>query len=408
MKFEYLIAHRYLHQTGKSGFITQIVYYSILGLVLGSAALIITLAILDGFEEIIRTKIIGFESHIRIEGFNEQWLVDYSTIDARISEYTEVFATAPFIERVALLRTGSASDGVLVKGVDPERTAEISGMPNNIVAGEYRLNTDDTHPIPGLIIGIDLAEELNIKIGSSMFLLHYPGNPSHIQQPYVKRFEVAGFFETGLFEFDNTSVYISLQSAQELFAIGEMISGLEVRLKDSEKAEDITESFNEWLRYPHFARTWLDEHNVLFSWMRTQRMPVMIVFGMIILVAFFNLVSTLIIVVLEKKKDIGILCSMGATSRNIIKIFIFSGLIISIIGVAFGSFIGYVLCWVQDTYQIFSVEKDIYFVNFVPVSIVPIKLFIIVGCVLLVGFLASIYPAWRASKLLPAEAMRVE
>ena len=228
------------------------------------------------------------------------------------------------------------------------------------------------------------------------------------RQPVLKVFTVKGIFNTGLFEYDDTYVYIPLKSAQELFMLGDSVTGISARIKDTEMADEVCYEINSKLFYPHYARTWFDIHNMIFRWMDTLNVPVLLVLGMIALVGVFNLVSTLIMIVVEKKRDIGILKSMGANKKSVMKIFLYEGIFIGGLGVGIGSAISFALCWLQDKYKFFSLNEDIYLVSYLPVSIKFSDFLLIGSAALILCVIATIYPAWRASRLLPTDAIRYE
>jgi len=409
MKFELSIAKRYLYQKRRIGFITLITYFSIIGLILGTGALETTLSILNGFDEEYKSKIIGFEAQIQVVTFHNDGTKDYRKVEDILKENPEIIGVSPYIEREALLRKGrDVAEGIIVKGVDEEKFLKVVNMHEIIKEGKYELQRRDEEKYPGIIVGINAAEKLNVSIGDVVVLMSPQRLSEDFRQPVLKVFTVKGIFNTGLYEYDDTYVYIPLKSAQELFMLGDSVTGISARIKDTETADEVCFEINSKLFYPHYARTWFDIHNMIFQWMDTLNVPVLLVLGMIALVGVFNLVSTLIMIVVEKKRDIGILKSMGASKKSVMKVFLYEGIVIGGLGVGIGSAIGFALCWLQDKYKFFSLNEDIYLVSYLPVSIRFSDFLLIGSAALILCVVATVYPAWRASRLLPTDAIRYE
>jgi lipoprotein-releasing system permease protein len=242
-------------------------------------------------------------------------------------------------------------------------------------------------------------------------------SPKGIKFPFVspkmKKFRLSGIFETGMYEFDNMFAFTSIEAAQDLFKMEGEISGLEIKLDDMYKADEVSNQFNDTnsedhLGYPYYALTWFDLHQNLFSWMELEKMAMFIILSLIIMVAAFNIISSLIMVVMEKKKEIGILKSMGATTRGIRRIFMFEGLVIGVGGTVVGSLLGYIACWSQMKYRFFELPSDIYFINFLPILMEPFDFLFVGGAAISLSFLATLYPAVKAAKLDPVIAIRYE
>ncbi|NVM03994.1 MAG: ABC transporter permease [Candidatus Helarchaeota archaeon] len=368
-----------------------------------------TLSILNGFDEEYKSKIIGFEAQIQVVTYHNDGTRDYRMIEEIVKENPEIIGVSPYIEREALLRKGrGAAEGVIVKGVDEKKFFKVVDVQGIIKEGRYELQRRDGEKFPGIIVGTHIAEKLNISIGDVVVLMSPQRFSEGFSQPVLKVFTVKGIFSTGLYEYDDTYAYIPLKSAQELFMLGDSVTGIAARIKDTDMADEVCDEINSKLFYPHYARTWFDIHNMIFRWMDTLNLPVLLVFSMIALVGVFNLVSTLIMIVVEKKRDIGILKSMGANRNSIMKIFLCEGIIIGGLGVGIGSAIGFALCWLQDKYKFFSLNEDIYLVSYLPVSIEFWDFLLIGSAALFLCIMATVYPAWRASKLLPTDAIRYE
>ncbi len=422
--YELFIARRYLKSRSKTGFINLITYISILGVAIGVAALIIVLSVMNGFESEVRSRIIGFDTHIRLRTYHDQGIDDYTEIMGRIRGIPHIIGMSPYILDKGMIRAGDRNDGVIVRGADQKTVGDVSDLHKNIIYGRLELGMVETgegeRPLPGIVVGRFLADRLMIDIGDKVVLISPTGVHSMFQMPPVKQFVVTGFFESGMYEYDNAYVYISLESAQELFRMGKRVSGIEIRLDDLYKASQVVEGIDKRLGFPYYALTWFDMRKNLFSWMQLEKWAMFIILCLIILVAAFNIISTLIMVVMEKTKEIGILKSMGATARSIMRIFLYEGIVVGIVGTFFGLVIGFGLCFWQENgdkiilplinkpLPTIKLPGDVYFISILPVKM-QVSDFVFIGiAAILICLLAAIYPARKASKLDPVEAIRYE
>jgi len=415
MPYEISIASRYLKSRSKTGFINLISYISIFGVTIGVAALIIVLSVMNGFESEVRSRIIGFDSHIRLRTYHDEGLDNKDEVMDFIKDIPHIIGMSPYILDKGMLRSKALgrSDGVIVRGADPGTVTQVSDLLDNIVYGSLNLDPvripGESRPIPGIVVGRWLADRLLLDLGDEVFLISPTGVRSMFQQPPVQRFVVTGLFETGMYEYDDAYVYIAIEPAQKLFKLGQKVSGIEVRLDDLYKADTVVEQIDEKLGcYPYYALSWFDMRKNLFSWMQLEKWAMFIILCLIILVAAFNIISTLIMVVLEKTREIGILKSMGATRQSILKIFLYEGLFVGVVGTLLGFFIGYTLCWAQIKYKFFSIPGDVYFISSLPVKM-QFGDFIFIGVAsILLCLLAALYPASKASTLDPIAAIRYE
>lgn len=403
----WFISRRYIGQRKSIGFITLISYFSILGLILGISSLVTTLSILNGFEKTLKNKIISFESPLRVKAFHDGDIADVKELTDKIKTIPECRTLYPYIEREVLLRAGDVAEGVVVRGIE-QRLAQSPQVNRTITDGSGRLVPNEKEPVAGMLVGQDLANRMEITTGKRVFLISPQSSGGAFTQPFVKSFVVSGIFNTGLYEYDNTFIFISIGAAQELFRMAGMITGFEIQMPDPTRADEIAPILDKKLGYPYFAQSWQDLHRTLFAWMKTQSLPILIVFGLIIIVGIFNLVSTLIMIVLNKKKNIGVLRAFGISKWAIIKIFFYQGMLIGIIGIGLGSLLGYGLCWLEDTFKFFTLNKDIYFVDSLPVSMHIGDFVIVAGGAAIICLLATLYPAYKAAKMLPTDAIRWE
>lgn len=411
MSYEFFIANRYLKSKRKTGFISLITYISILGVTIGVAALIIVLSIMNGFESEVRSRIIGFGAHIELRTYHNQGLENYPNIVEKIENIDHIRGISPYISERALIISQKKRYGVAVKGVDPKTVDEVSDIRQNINYGLFEIDEvkADGRAYPGIVLGTYLADKLGADIGDKVQILSPTGiTPLLSRMPRLQTFQVTGYFETGIFEFDDLFTYISLNQAQRLFDMGSMVTGVEIKLDDLDYADQVANTIDEMLGYPYATVTWFEMNKNLFSWMQIEKWGAFIILSLIILVAAFNIVSTLIMIVLEKTKEIGILKSMGATSSGILKIFVFEGLVAGVLGTVLGCILGYVVCWAQLEYQFFSLPPDVYIINSLPILMKGRDFLMISLAAVAICFLATIYPARKASKLDPVEAIRYE
>jgi lipoprotein-releasing system permease protein len=409
--YELFIAHRYLKARRKNGFINTITYISIFGVTIGVAALIIVLSIMNGFESEVRSRIIGFDTHIRLRTYHFRGIENYKEIIQDIQDIPHIIGMSPFIDDKGMIKNAEYSDGIIIRGTDQNTINTVSDLGKNIIYGKLELGLvprDDGRPLPGIILGRYLADRLYLDVGDIATIISPTGVRSMFQIPPVKQFIVTGYFESGMYEYDNAYAYISIKAAQELFRYGSKVSGIELRLDDLYKAEDVVREIDKRLGFPYLAESWFDLRKNLFSWMQLEKYAMFIVLSLIILVAAFNIISTLIMVVMEKTREIGILKSMGATFQSITRIFLYEGIVVGVIGTILGCGIGYALCWAQQKYGFFSLPGDVYFINTLPVKMEILDFVFISVSSILICLLAAVYPARKAAKLDPVEAIRFE
>jgi len=411
LPYEFFIARRYLKSRSKTGFINLITYISILGVTIGVAALIIVLSVMNGFETEVRSRIVGFDTHVRLRTFHDEGVERVQEVMDQIMDIPHIIGMSPYIDEKGMIRSGENIDGVMVRGADPESIYDVSDIGKNIVYGKLELglvSQESGQDLPGIVLGRYLADRLLVDVGDVIIIFSLTGVRSMFQMPEVKQFVVTGFFETGMYEYDNAYVYIGLEPGKELFKMGDKVTGIEIRLDDLYKADSVVEEIDRRLGFPYYALTWFEMRQTLFSWIQLEKWAMFIVLCLIILVAAFNIVSTLIMFVMEKTREIGILKSMGATSKGITRIFLVEGIVVGVIGTWLGFIIGYTLCWAQLKYRFFSLPGEVYFINTLPIKM-QVSDFIFIGmAAIIICLIAAIYPAKKASNLVPVDAIRYE
>lgn len=410
MSFEWFVALRYLRAKRKTRFISIITFISIAGVAVGAMALIVVLAVMNGFENEIHSRIIGINAHVILLRFGNEPIADYDRLTDEVEALPDVVSAAPFTYTKAVLKGFGGSDGVVVRGIDIGREGRVTDILTNIDPPVDDLRTP-LGEIPRIIVGDELAKRLRVSVGDTVavsspfdFILTPMG-----AWPSVAKFEVQSLFSSGMFEYDQSLVYIDLEEAKTLFGFGKGVIGISIKITDPYDAPAIAGKIVESLGgFPYRANNWIELNRNLFTWMKTEKRVMFWILSLIIMVAAFNIASTLIMVVMEKTRDIGIMKSMGATAPSILRIFIFEGLVIGVVGTAVGSIGGYVLATLLDRYQFVSLPGDVYPIETLPVEMQGIDFLLVAVAAILISFAAALYPSWKAARLEPVEAIRRE
>jgi len=414
MSYEFFIAKRYLRSKRQVKFISLITYISIIGVMIGTAALIIVLSVMNGFESEVRSRIIGFDAHVKLRTFHDRGVENYPEILDKVKGIPHIVAAAPYILDKAMIISRERKEGAQIKAIDPKLEAKVTDLIQNVNYGTLNLGLIEKageRAYPGIIIGFSLADRLNVGLGDRVQLLSAAGFDigGFGSMPTARTFRVAGFFQSGLYEYDDNVAFVGIAEAQQLFELGDKINGIQFKLTGLESAKEVAEAIEARVGgYPYTTVTWFDTNRTLFAWMQYEKWIAFIVLCLIIIVAAFNIVSTLIMVVLEKTKEIGILKSMGATSESVMRIFVYQGGVAGIVGTALGLILGYALCWAQMQFKFFSLPADVYIINALPILMRPQDFIFIAGAALLLSLTATLYPAYRAAKLDPVHAIRYE
>lgn len=409
MTFEFFIAMRYLRAKRKQAFISVISLVSIMGVALGVAALIIVLGVMNGFSQNLRDKILGINAHIVVGNYTGG-IADYRELADQLNSLPGVMGSAPFIYTEVMLSSPGGVKGVVLRGIDPEEASEVLSLDREMILGRIE-DLDKNDHNPGIIIGQELASGVGVSVGDSVNILSPSGGRSSAGfTPQVSVFEVRGVFKTGMYEYDSSFGYTSIISAQSLLGFKEdMVTGMEVRVLDVDKAHIVSRTVDEFLGgYPYYVRNWMEMNQNLFAALQLEKIAMGVILAMIVLVGSFSIITALVMLVMEKTRDIAILMSMGATRSLIRRIFTLVGMLIGALGTALGFISGLGISHLLKEYQFIRLPADVYYLDHLPVLHQTQDLIIIGLAAMLLCFLATIYPARKASNLNPADALRYE
>jgi len=409
ISYELFIALRYIWGKRKRDFITFISIISVLGVALGVMTLIIVLAVMSGFQKDIKEKMLGTNAHIIVMKFGGA-IDDYQDVMEKISNIKDVIGISPYIMGEGMVSSEMGVSGVVINGVIAESASRVLKIGDVTKEGSFFAldENPDGVSIP-IIIGKELSKNLGVFYEDEVTLISPFGRMTPLGfVPRAKKFIVKGIFDTGMYEYDSSFVYIPLKYAQKFFELGDTVTGIQIKVRDVEKSDKVASKIQALLSFPYYTRDWRDMNRNLFSALKLEKTVMFLLLTLIIFVAAFNIIVTLIMVVMDKIKDIAILITMGATRKNIMRIFFFQGAIIGVIGTIIGIVSGYTVCILLSKYKFIHLPSDIYYISTLPVNINILDFVFIALSALFITFVATLYPAFRASKITPAEALRYE
>ena len=414
MSYSLFIASRYLTSRNKRTFISVISLMSVLGVAIGVAALVIVMSVYNGVTQEMREKILGANPHIMVMAtqagaFGADAAKGRGEAIERIRETPGVVSATPFLYAEVLLSTPQGATGLVVRGIDPELAVESMPMLQHLESGSVENLSREQGPA-GMLVGQELARRFHLSVGSRVNLMSPAGQRTTAGfVPKLRSFRVEGIFKPGMSDFDSRLAYVPIAATQDLMGYPDgHISGVEAFVEDPYKARDIASDIVERLGAPFYARNWIDMNANLFAALQLERFGMFIVLLMVILVGSFSIITSLVMLVMEKTKDIAILMSMGATTAGVRRIFMLQGAIIGAVGTSIGYVLGIVLALLLKKYQFIELPPGVYMMDTLPVIIDPLDLLIIGAVSMLLCFVATIYPARQASRLVPAEALRYE
>ncbi|MFZ0705210.1 MAG: FtsX-like permease family protein [Candidatus Korobacteraceae bacterium] len=430
MRFELFVAARYLRAKRRQAVIGIITLISIVGVAAGVASLIIALAINNGFRQDLQDRLLGSMSHVNLLRVESDGIRDWEPLLQRLDKEPHVVAGAPAMYEQVLISRGAHAQGAVLKGIIPGYERKVSDILDSIRSGSAApldpsspekssdaMDSAESNPLsarvtaslPPIILGQDMANSLGAQVGSLVTVTSPQGEltPFGIVPKYA-RFKVVGIFSSGFYDSDNTWGFIRLADAQKLFDLGNVVSVLEFKVDDIYKADQIGRELEKAAGKGFMSTNWMEQNRALFRALRLERLVTFITIGLIVFVAALNILISLIMMVMEKTRDIAVLVSMGAKKRQVRRIFMYQGLLIGVIGTVIGLMLGYGISFVAGHYRLFSLSAEVYSIDYVPFA--PRVLDgVLVACIAIgISFVATLYPSWSAASVLPAESLRYE
>jgi lipoprotein-releasing system permease protein len=423
LPYEIFVGLRYLRAKRRNRTISLNTVVSIAGITLGVAALIGTVGIMTGFKEDIQAKILGTTAHIIVQDRMKDGMSDYDPVTKQVATVPGVVAATPFVLKQVLLTTQTGVQGIVIRGIDPQREGTVTELAKNLSAGQL---ADLSRPVkvkqppaddptgqpvetekPGIILGKELALRLGVFVGDTVNVVSPVGPISAIGMvPKIRTFAVVALFQSGMYEYDSSLAYIDLAEAQKFFNMGQTVTGIEIKVTDVFRAAETARSVEQSLGFAYGARDWMQMNRNLFSALKLEKTMMFLLLVLITIVASFNIVSTLTMIVTEKQKEIAILKAMGATRKSIRRIFMLNGLIIGLSGTAIGIPLGYAFLWLIQTFWTF--DPTVYYISRIPVHVQAMDVCLVAGSAIVISFAATVYPSLQAAKLEPVAALRYE
>ena len=434
MKFELFIASRYLRAKRRQAVISVITAISIIGVAAGVASLIIALAINNGFRQDLQERLLGSTAHVDLMRVQSDGIRNWRELLARMQQQPHVTAASPAVYEQVLVSRGARATGAVIKGVLPEYDSKVSDILKSVKLGSAGalatsyscagvvagyVSPDNCSPVsskqPGvnglapIVLGKDMADDLGAGVGSVVLVTSPQGEltPLGLIPKYV-RFQVVGIFNSGFFDYDKSWAYVRLADAQQLFGLGDVISVIEFKVDDLYKANDIGRELEQAAGKGFMTTSWMEQNRALFRALRLERVVTFITIGLIVFVAALNILISLIMMVMEKTRDIAVLVSMGARKSQVRRIFIAQGVLIGVVGTVLGLMAGFGISWLGGRYHFISLAPEVYSIDYVPFAPRVLDGLIVALVALGISFVATIYPSWTASRILPAEALRYE
>ncbi len=400
MSYTGYLATRYLFGKHRIPFIAFISRTTMIGMALGVTTLVLALGVMRGFESVVTTKIIGFDTHIRIEKLFDSGFDLDADLVAEIAAIPGVEQIFRINQAEIMLKANGITEGALLEAMPDEALHQLYSVSSNILSGGSAAT--------GLIVGAALAEQLQVSVNDPLLIYDLGSLTEQRGFPAIARTSVGAIYESGMVDYDKSYLYCSLQTMDDLFPDSSSADNFGIFLSDLSLTDAVMADIDEALPYSHLSISWRDRHQTLFNWMKTQQLPIFVIFSLIMLVAVVNISSTLILIILEKRSEIGTLRALGTSRRRIRRIFALEGLMMGLVGTLSGIFLSMLLAWLQSAFGLIRLPSDVYFMDKVTILISPTDVLIISSGIILLAILSSLIPAMQASRLSPAQALRDE
>ena len=406
--YELFLGIRYLKAKRKQRFISVITIISVLGVMVGVMALVVVLSVMNGFRSDLMSKILGVNSHVLVLNLSGTFS-GYQPVAEKVGKMDGVVAVTPFVYTQVMLNNAGRVSGAVLRGIDPKTAAKVVSFDAMIKEGSLSSLDETEKGVPGMIIGSELAKQIGAATGSLVTVISPEGKLTPLgRTPNTQRFKVTAIFDSGMYEYDASMVYISLKEAQRFLALGDSVTGLELNVKEVYQSDVIAKKIQKELGYPYWTKDWKLMNRSLFSALKLEKLTMFVILTMIVLVGALNIISTLVMVVMEKTRDVAILRAMGATAKSIMSIFMFQGILVGIVGTTAGLLSGLGICHLLSRYKFISLPSDVYYISKLPVQVVFSDVAVVAAAAVVISFLATLYPAWYASRLNPVESFRYE
>ncbi len=408
MFFEFFLGLRYLRAKRKQTFISIISIISILGVMVGVMALIVVLSVMNGYRADLMSKILGVNSHVLVLSY-EGAFDKYPAVMKRTERVKGVAGVTPFIYGQIMVSHAGNTSGAILRGIDPATVGNVLAL-RNMVKGTTLASLDKhSGGLPTVIVGKELARQIAVHQGDILTLMSPEGRLTPLgRAPNTRKYRIAGLFDSGMYEYDASMVYLSIPEAQAFLGMEGKVTGIEVKVNNLEHSGDIARDIQKSQGYPYWTKDWKVMNRSLFAALKLEKVTMFIILTMIVLVGALNIISTLVMVVMEKSKDIAILRTMGCAARSIMSIFMLQGLFVGILGTISGLGFGLGLCHLLAKYKFISLPSDVYYISTLPVQVESSDVLLVSLAAVAISFLATLYPSWYASRLNPVEALRYE